>query len=59
MPADTKTLINFVKIAAQEVYKELHAGYNEAIYEEAMAVEFREHRIDYDVEKILRYSTRV
>jgi len=44
-------LISLVKIAAQDVYKELHAGYNETIYEEAMAVEFREHRIAYDVEK--------
>ena len=32
--ADIKTLINFVKIAACDVYKELHAGYNEEIYEE-------------------------
>ncbi len=44
-------LIKFVKIAANQVYKELHAGYNESIYEEAMAIEFRKSRIEYDVEK--------
>ena len=44
-------LIKLVKIAANDVYKELHAGYHETIYEEAMAVEFRNHRIEYDVEK--------
>jgi len=44
-------LIEFVKIAAGDVYKALGAGYNEEIYEEAMAVEFRERGIEYDVEK--------
>jgi len=44
-------LLKFVKIAACDVYKELGAGYNESVYEEAMAVEFRNHRIEYDVEK--------
>jgi len=44
-------LIKLVKIAATDVYKELRAGYHETIYEEAMAVEFRNHRIEYDVEK--------
>jgi len=44
-------LIKFVKLAASEIYKALGAGYNEAIYEEAMAIEFRKHRIEYDVEK--------
>lgn len=48
---DIKTLINFVKIAACDVYKELHAGYNESIYEESMAVEFRARDVKYDVEK--------
>ncbi len=48
---DLNTLIRFVKIAATDVYRELHAGYNESIYEEAMAVEFRERDIKYDVEK--------
>ena len=44
-------LIKLVKIAANDVYKELRARYHETIYEEAMAVEFRNHRIEYDVEK--------
>ena len=44
-------LIEFVKIASTQVYKELHAGYNEEIYEEAMAVEFRARDVQYDVEK--------
>ena len=44
-------LIKYVKIAAGYVYKELGAGYNESIYEEAMAVEFRDRGIKYDVEK--------
>ncbi len=44
-------LIEFVKIAATEVYKELHSGYNEEIYEEVMAFEFRHRGIEYDVEK--------
>jgi len=44
-------LIKLVKIAANDVYKELRAGYPESVYEEAMAVEFRSHRIEYDVEK--------
>jgi len=51
-------LIKFVKIAATDVYKELHAGYNESVYEEAMAVEFRNRGIEYDVEKKRRYSIR-
>ncbi len=48
---EMQQLIEFVKIAAGEIYKELGAGYNESVYEEAMAVEFRNHRIEYDVEK--------
>ena len=48
---DIATLIRFVKIASGEVYKELHAGYSESIYEEAMAVEFRKNGVKYDVEK--------
>jgi len=52
-------LTNVVKEAACDIYKELGAGYNETIYEEAMALELRQYKINYDVEKILRYSTRV
>ena len=44
-------LIEYVKIAADAIYKELGAGYNESIYEEAMAIEFRNRGITYEVEK--------
>jgi len=44
-------LINIVKEASCAIYKELGAGYNETVYEEAMAVEFRARKIKYDVEK--------
>jgi len=36
---------------AVEVYKTLGAGYEERIYEEAMAVEFRKRGIPYEVER--------
>ena len=48
---DVKLLIQEVKSAAKEVYKELGAGYEESIYEEAMAVEFRQRKIPYEVER--------
>ena len=44
-------LVEFVKIASKDVYKELGAGYNEGIYEEAMSIEFRKRDIEYEVEK--------
>jgi len=44
-------LINIVKESAHEIYKELGAGYNENIYEAAMAIEFRKQGINYAVEK--------
>ena len=44
-------LIEQVKTSAVEIYKELGAGYDESIYEEAMAIEFRNRNIKYDVEK--------
>ena len=48
---EVEQLINIVKDAGREIYKVLGAGYNERIYEEAMAVEFRERGLKYDVEK--------
>ena len=48
---EIEQLVNVVKNAAYAVYKELHAGYNEEIYEEAMSIEFRERGLNYDVEK--------
>jgi len=44
-------LLNIVKEASCAIYKDLGAGYNESVYEEALAVEFRERKIKYDVEK--------
>ena len=44
-------LLNIVKEASCDIYKDLGAGYNETVYEEALAVEFRERKIKYDVEK--------
>jgi len=44
-------LINIIKDASCAIYKELGAGYNETVYEEALAVEFRTRKIKYDVEK--------
>jgi len=39
---DIEQLIEQVKIASEEVYKALGAGYNESVYEEAMAIELPE-----------------
>lgn len=46
-----KDLIEEVKQAGTEIYKELGAGYEETIYEEAMAIEFRNRKILYEVER--------
>jgi GxxExxY protein len=35
---------------AEEVYSTLGAGYNEAVYEEALGVELRNAKIDYEVQ---------
>jgi len=43
-------LINIIKEASCNIYKELGAGYNETVYEEALSVEFRERKINYNVE---------
>ena len=48
---EVEQLICVVKDAGSEIYKVLGAGYNEVIYEEAMAIEFRERGLKYDVEK--------
>jgi len=48
---EVEQLICVVKDAGREIYKVLGAGYNEVIYEEAMAIEFRERELEYDVEK--------
>ena len=47
---DVKPLIQEIKNAAMEIYKELGSGYNEEIYEEALALELRQRKIKYEVE---------
>ena len=49
--SEISQLINILKESACDIYKGLVAGYNETIYEEAMALELRLRRINYDVEK--------
>lgn len=44
-------LVNTIQEAANEVYSHLKAGYNETVYEEAMAVEFRLREIPYEIER--------
>jgi len=48
---DVVTLVEQIRKASQDVYQELGAGYNESIYEEALAVELRERKIPYEVER--------
>ncbi len=48
---DVEQLVEQVKLASQEVYKVLGAGYNESIYEEALGVELRARKISYEVER--------
>jgi len=47
---NVEQLVEQVKLASQEVYKVLGAGYNESIYEEALGVELRARKISYEVE---------
>jgi len=49
--SEIEQLTNIIRESACRVYKELGAGYNESIYEEALGVELREKGIKYDVEK--------
>jgi len=43
-------IIKKIKKLAIEVYKILGAGYNETVYEEALAYELRKANIDYEIE---------
>ena len=47
----TDELIEQVAEAAMAVYSALRAGYEERVYEEAMAVEFRDRGITYEIER--------
>ena len=47
---EVNELIEQIKTASKQVYKELGSGYDESIYEEAMAIELRERGIPYEVE---------
>ncbi|MGI0011505.1 MAG: GxxExxY protein [Nitrosopumilaceae archaeon] len=48
---NTDQLIEEIKKFAIEIYRELGAGYEETIYEEAMAIELRNKKIPYEVER--------
>ncbi len=48
---EIEQLAEQVKLASEEVYKVLGAGYNETVYEEAMGIELRERKIPYEVER--------
>jgi GxxExxY protein len=48
---EMEEILNQVIDAAGEVYRILGAGYQESIYEEAMAVEFRKRKLKYEVER--------
>jgi len=48
---DLVELKNQIKESAKEIYRELGAGYNESIYEEALAFELRQRNIPYEVER--------
>ncbi len=44
-------VVREVQAAAEEVYSTLGAGYIESIYEEAMAIEFRNRGLEYEVQR--------
>ena len=48
---DVIHLVEQVRKASEEVYKALGAGYREEIYEEALAIELRQRKIPYEVER--------
>ena len=49
--SDLDDFENKVKDAARELYKILGGGYLESVYEEAMAIELRDRKISYEVER--------
>ena len=48
---EIEELKTHVKESATQIYKELGAGYDESIYEESMAIELRERKVPYEVER--------
>lgn len=44
-------LLESIREAAKEVYRQLRAGYEESVYEEAMAVEMRLRGLPYEIER--------
>ncbi len=56
MKKEIKKLINKVKKCAKEVYKELGAGWNEKVYQQALEVGLREKGIDYEDQRVLPIS---
>jgi len=44
-------LVEQVRKASEEVYKELGSGYREEIYEEALSIEMRQRKIPYEIER--------
>lgn len=56
MQKQIQNLINKVKKCAKEVYKELGAGWNEKVYQQALEVALREKGIDYEDQRVLPIS---
>ena len=56
MEKETKKIIEKVKKCAKEVYKELGAGWNEKVYQQALEVALREKGIDYEDQRVLPIS---
>lgn len=50
MKDNKKLKLKIIKLS-EKVYNTLHEGYNESVYEEALAVEFRKNNIKYSVER--------
>lgn len=52
---DEEKIIEKIKTFAIEIYETLGAGYDESVYEEAMAIEMRNAKLFYDTE----YNTEI
>lgn len=56
MKKEVEKLIKKVKKCAKEVYKELGAGWNEKVYQQALEVALRGENIDYEDQRVLPIS---